>query len=281
MFPTDLVSKPSARPQPELAQYGVGELALFKVFTRESYRSTFGVQAPAYEPSQRIKAWFDSSVDLSDPESLVVYRVIAQDRSGAPVLRQVGMPAGEAARVNLPGAVEYPVYSVSPTHATRGGSPLNPEYLSLCTDADALASVLGAEGVIDEGATTVYPAEYPSDELRRMWAIPLRSQSYNVGILLKSRNASGVGAPGDWSVATGEPVWVPAAPLVSSGAVSAQSPWETPCRDLFANEKLQLGIFGPAVVRTDKQAEADLNSGRFLQSDRLLLQEIWQALQVR
>ncbi len=274
------LSRPIVPPQPDQAQYGVGDLALFKVFSRGSFLHVFGAQAPAFDPQRKIKTWFDTSVDLSDPEALAVYKVAAQDKAGTWVLRQIGMTAREAATVNLAGAMEYPVYSVAPTHATRGGGPINPDYLSLQSEAVALSAAIGGDGVMDEGVTTVFSAEFPPDEPRRMWAVMFRASSFNAGLLLKSRHASGVGAPGRWNTVSGEPVWVPdaaasAVPTVSVGV------WEIPCRDLLANERLQTGLFGPAIVRTDKQAEAELNSGKFLPSDRLLLQQIIQALQAR
>jgi len=165
------LSRPVVPPQPDQAQYGVGELALFKAYTRESFRSVFGVQAPSFDPTRKTKTWFDTSVDQSDPESLVVYKVGAQDKTGTWILRQVGMPAREAATVNLPGDIDYPAYVVVPTRATRGGTGINPDYLSLQSDAQAIASAVGAEGIVDEGITTVFSAEYPADEPRRMWAI--------------------------------------------------------------------------------------------------------------
>lgn len=274
------LSRPFAAPQPDQAQYGVGELALFKGYTRESFRRVFGVQAPSYDPKRKTKTWFDSSVDPSDLEALSVYKVVVQDKAGNWILRQVGMPAREAASVNLPGDVDWPPYTVEPTRATRGGSPINPDYLSLQSEAQAIAAAIGAEGMVDEGVTTVFSAEFPADEARRMWAVTFRARSFNVGLMLKSRNAAGVATPGHWQVETGEPVWVPEAPPPSHASSAGEPPvWDMPCRDLLRNEKLQGGLFGPAVVRTDKQAEADLNSGKFLPADRQLLQQIWQSLQ--
>lgn len=276
------ISRPVVPPQPDQSQFGIGELALLRSFSRESYRSVFGMQAPSYDSARRRKTWFDSSVDQSDPESLVVYKVVAQDRSGTWVLRQIGMPAREAATVNLPGDIDYPEYKVDSTRATRGGSPLNPDYLSLESQARDIASAVQADGIVDEGATTVFAAEYPSSEPRRMWAVTLRGRSFNAGILLKSRNALGAGTPGYWDGQSGEPVWISELPAVHQVPVNDTQPaWDMPCRDLLPNEKLQTGLFGPAVVRTDKQAEAELSSGKFLPADRALLRQILTLLQGR
>ena len=276
------LSRPVTPPQPDQAQYGVGELALFKTYSRESFRHVFGAQTQAFNPLRKIKTWFDTSVDLSDPEALVVYKVAAQDKSGSWVFRQVGMSAQEAATLNLHGEFEYPVYFVAPTHATRGGSTMNPDYLSTLTDAQAMASEIGADGIVDEGITTVFSAEFPPDEPRRMWSVMFRSRAFNVGLLLKTKFAKGVGAPGHWNVQSGEPVWASEVPPVNPAAsAAAVAVWEMPCRDLLPNERLQNGLFGPAVVRTDKQAEAELNSGKFLPSDRAMLQRILQAIESR
>lgn len=98
------VSCPSVPPQPEQSVFDSGALALFGTFTRESYLAALGVQAPPFEPARAPQYWFDSSVDLSSDANLAVYRVVGTDASGTPVIRQMVVPAGEAARINLPGA---------------------------------------------------------------------------------------------------------------------------------------------------------------------------------
>jgi hypothetical protein len=68
------ISQPVVAVQPNQQYYGTQELSLFKTFSRDTYLATFGVQAPAYDPSRLIKSWFDSTVDLSDPGNVVVYK---------------------------------------------------------------------------------------------------------------------------------------------------------------------------------------------------------------
>ena len=102
------VSQPVVPAQPSTEFYSIQDLALFKAYSRESYRAAFGVEAAAYDPARLRKSWFDSSVDLSDPDNVAVYRVVAQDQNGNGILRQMVMPAQEAATVNLPGAIQYP-----------------------------------------------------------------------------------------------------------------------------------------------------------------------------
>jgi hypothetical protein len=54
------VSQPVIPPQPNQLYYGVSALALFQTFTRDTYLSAFGIQAPPYDPTRVIKTWFDS-----------------------------------------------------------------------------------------------------------------------------------------------------------------------------------------------------------------------------
>src|SRR6202040_4299883 len=107
-------------------------------------------------------------VDVSTPNNTAAYRIATQDQSGNEILQQIAMPAQEAATVNLPGAVQYPPYVVAPTLGTRGGSILNPIYLSLESDAQALMTELGGANLQQEDLAS-FPASYPSDELRRPW----------------------------------------------------------------------------------------------------------------
>ena len=97
-------SKPAIPEQPREAVYGMPRLYLFKEFTRESFKAQFGVEAPAYDPTRRPKAWFDTTVDASDPEELQQYLAIrkAGGAGGTWAQKKIGIPAGEARVVNLP-----------------------------------------------------------------------------------------------------------------------------------------------------------------------------------
>ena len=181
------------------------------------------MEAPAYDPARLRKSWFDSTVDVSDPDNVAVYRIVAQDQNGNGILRQIVMPAQEAATVNLPGAIQYPPYVVAPTLATRGGSSLNAIYLSLESDAQALMKELGGDNLQQEELPS-FPATYPGDEPRRPWYFLVRGQPVNVGALLLSRNAQGVGAPGHWDVSSPQPVWVPDPPGSDRSGRHAPSP---------------------------------------------------------
>ena len=274
---THPVSLPVVPAQPSTQFYGIQDLALFKSYSRDSYRAAFGVDAPAYDPARLRKNWFDSSVDVSGPQNVAVYRILAQDDNGNGILRQMVMPALEAATVNLPGAIQYPPYTVAPTLATRGGSSLNAIYFSLESDAQALMQELGGDQLRQEDLPS-FPASYPSGELRRPWYFLFQGQPVNVGALLLSRNTQGAGAPGHWDVSTPQPVWVPD-PAGPTGADDTRAVREMPVRNLLPNEQLHAGMMGIlGVVRTDLQKAADEASGQFTPDDRATLRMIYQAV---
>ena len=271
------VSLPVVPSQPNHELYTVQELTLFKQYSRESYRATFGVESAAYNPARVLKNWFDSTVDVSDPGNVAVYRIVAQDQNGNGIVRQMVMPAQEAATVNLSGAIQYAPYVVAPTLATRGGSSLNPIYLSLESDARAVMTELGGSNLQLEDLPS-FPASYPSDEARRQWYFLVQGQPNNVGALLLNRNAQGVGSPGHWDVSSGQPVWVsdPAGP---TGENDSRPPRQMPVRDLLPNERLYTGLMGIlGVVRTDLQKNADEASGEFTPDDRAMLRMIYLAV---
>ena len=274
---THPVSLPVVPAQPSTQFYGIQDLALFKSYSRESYRAAFAVDAPAYDPARLRKNWFDSSVDVSGPQNVAVYRILAQDENGNGILRQMVMPALEAATVNLPGTIQYPPYIVPPTLATRGGSGLNAIYFSLESDAQALMQELGGDQLRQEDLPS-FPASYPSGELRRPWYFLFQGQPVNVGALLLSRNAQGLGTPGHWDVSTPQPVWVPD-PAGPTGADDTRPLREMPIRNLLPNEQLHAGMMGIlGVVRTDLQKAADEASGQFTPDDRATLRMIYQAV---
>ena len=269
------ISQPVVPAQPNLAAYGVQDLALFKTCTRESYHAAFGIQAPAWDPTRLKKTWFDSTVDVSAPGNVAVYKIAGQE-----TLKQMVMPAREAATVNLPGAVTYPTYIVAPTHATRGASPVNPDYLSLESEARALMATLGATALIEEGSTPVFPVVYPPEEPRRMWSIVVNGRVENAGILRLNLNSKGVGAPGKWSSSPLGLVWVPA-PEPPTGLDDTRPPRDMPLRDLLPNERLQAGLMGVSVVRTDLEQQQDQHRGLFTADDRATLQRIYQIVSVQ
>lgn len=269
------ISQPVVPPQPNEESYGAQALALFKTFTRATYLNTFGVQAPAYDPSRVIKAWFDSTVDTSDPANVAVYKIVGQDPNGNWTLRQMVIPTQEAATVNLPGTIMYPPYVVAPTQATRGGSGINPLYLSLESDAQALMPEIGGTTIVDEGNTAVFPVVYPQNEPRRVWDIVFQGQPLNVGLLLNAKYAKGVGAPGHWDTSHNDAIWIPDPPA-PAGLDDTRPPRSMPVRDLLPNEKLQTGLMGVGIIRTDLQQSQAEAAGQFTPDDRATLKQIYQ-----
>ena len=65
---SNLVSQPVVPAQPSTQFYTIQDLALFKSYSRDSYRAAFAAEAPAYDPTRLRKSWFDSTVDVSSPE---------------------------------------------------------------------------------------------------------------------------------------------------------------------------------------------------------------------
>ena len=268
------VSQPVVPARPNLIAYGIQELALFKTYTRDSFRAAFGIAAPPWNPSRLRKTWFDSTVDTSSPANVAVYKIAVQDPVNGWTLKQMVIPAQEAAAVNLPGAIVYPAYTVAPTDATRGASRINPNYLSLESEARALMATLGATALVEQGTSPVFPVVYPPDEPRRMWAIVVNGREENAGNLLLNLNSKGVGAPGKWNFSSGGLVWVPA-PEAPTGFDDTRPPRDMPVRDLLPNEKFQMGLMGVSVIRTDLEQQQAQQQGQFTADDRATLQQIY------
>lgn len=273
MTPT---SRPSTPAQPDLDSYGFNELALFKSYTRESYQKEFGVQAPAYDPNRVTKTWFDSTADTSDPDNVSTYKAF-QEVGGQWIVKQLVLPSSEAAAVNLTGAIDYPKYVIPPTTATFVSDPV---LLSLRTDADALLKELGLAGtpLVDAAESMIaFKIDYKDDE-RRVWQFLYQGDWINVGALLMNKNAHGVGWPGHWDIST-EIRWV-AEPPAPTGLDDRRPARPMPVRELLANEKIDVALFGgPQIVRTDRQQQKATSSGQFLESDRALLREILRLVQ--
>jgi hypothetical protein len=242
------VSQPAIPAQPNLLAYGVQDLALFAIFTRDTFLSAFGIQAPAWDPTRLRKNWFDSTVDLSDPSNLAVYKIVGTDQSGNWTIKQMVVPTAEAATVNLPGLITYPPYTVPPTGATRGGSSINPNYLSLQADAVAMMNRFGGNGLFDEGLSAAFPVSYPQADPRRVWDFLIQGQIINAGALLLLENAKGIGSPGRWDSSTAEPLWIPDAPP-PTGLDDLRPPRAIPVRSLLPNERFQLGLMGVKIGR--------------------------------
>jgi hypothetical protein len=271
------VSQPVIPAQPDLLAYGVQDLALFVSFSRDTYLSAFDVQAPAWDPTRLQKTWFDSTADTSDPANVAVYNIVGTDQSGNWTIKQMVIQTIEASTVNLPGLITYPPYAVAPTAATRGGSFINPNYLSLQSDAEALMNLLGGSGIFDEGQSSTFPVLYPASEPRRLWDFLFNGLIINVGLMLLGENTLGIGSPGHWDTSSGQPLWIPDPPP-PTGLDDTRPPRDMPVRNLLPNEKFQVGLMGVSVIRTDLQQQSDQSAGQFTADDRATLQQIYQIL---
>lgn len=269
--------------QPDAQFYGVQELALFKTYDRATYKKATGVDAPSYDPARRRKTWFDPAQSCDDPDAVAVYKTIALDATGKPTVKPLLLPACEAATMNLVGHRAYAPYVVAPTRAHIRGAvvdgaqlpdaPLNPDYLSLRSQADQLRAELGTSDAVREASPEGPRShfDFPADEARRVWQIG----EHNVGLLLKRQFALGVGRPGQWTRAGDDYVWTPD-PLSPDGTTDARPSVPIPTRDLLPNEVLRATPFGIQVERLDKKT---IDDGRFLEEDRRALRQILELLQ--
>jgi hypothetical protein len=271
---SDPVSQPVIPAEPDQLAYGVQALALFASHTRDSYLAAFGAQAPAWDPSRVTKTWFDTTVDLTNPANVALYKTIGLNASGKWDLVQMVLPSVEAALVNLPGSVSYPPYVIAPTQTTSGGALIDAAYLSLESDAQALMVELDGSGLMAETGNPVFPILYPANEPRRIWDFTVNGVTCNAGTLLAAENTNGIGAPGNWQPSANGPVWVPEPGPTGLNDMRPARPM--PVRDLLPNEELQIGLMGVSVVRTDLQAQQAAAAGQFTPDDRATLQQIYQ-----
>lgn len=117
-------SKPTIKPQPNKAEYGVSELALFEVYqTREAYKAKFGVDPPKFDETERPKYWFDTTPDTTDMEADVSY-LVCRKVNNVPKLMRVSVPVWEAIRVNIPDSVQEGAAGIGPYIKTPRDLPI-------------------------------------------------------------------------------------------------------------------------------------------------------------
>lgn len=241
--------------QPSTKTYGVAELQLFTTYDRDTYKTRFGVQAPAYDASRSPKTWFDSTALVGRSADALVEYTIFQNNA----FTTLTMKASEAASVNLTGRYEYAVYAPAATVATSGGVGVNPRALISETDARALVTELVAAGASvklleqDNSLDTNW-----GTETRRRFTITFADGvACDAAGLLSEKYIAGVGAPGHWVIITGaEPIWVVESQDDGAKAGAAVA---VPVRPLLSNEKLVIGWAGLAYVeRTDIETGDDI-----------------------
>lgn len=251
------------------------QLSGFTMYTRASYFAQFGKPAPPCDPARASKQWIGNGT-FWFLESLT-----------APIVfKQETIPPSDHLP-NLPGVGPYPAYVLAPTATFQpnpGGSPteipLNPLFLSLQADAQALMDQLGATGLTDDGTAAPRLLSYDPTDQRRKWDFTTAKGVYiNAGALLFMRNAQGVGAPGHWDQSGPTPTWVADSPAPNP-ALPTLGP---PCRALAANESLQAtGIFGFATLIVDDGQPAPAPpspGGSFTVADRQQLNAVAESVQ--
>lgn len=277
---------PSTPPQPATSPYAVNALELFPTYTRATYLSKTGTQAPPFDITRPAKAWFDSSATGS-----VNYTVFNQSMS-QPELIALTLNQQVANSVNLPGLPTYTQYvqQTSNIIVTNGSSGSGYSGLFQSTEAQAnslKAEIADASLVITSGLGPMFggaPFVYQKIDASNPVSIYLLN-GQNVGQMLQQRNANGVGYPGTWGKnASGSYVFSPA--TLNDGSTSTLGSTPTPVRALLPNEALvsvPAGIFPIAeVVRTDLPSTQPSNvptTDGFTAADRASLAQLLQAVQ--
>lgn len=244
----------------------ISERFLFPVYDRDSYRATFGVQAPPFDASRPVKRWADHTPRADD--ETVEYTIFDWSRREFTKLHLTGRVAKT---YNIPGPYQWPQYKPEPTPAVIAGpngdaQPLNPLTLTTFEQAVELgreiARMTGFE--FDAETGVIEPQFAPGSpfvlewrgEKRRQYEIILKARGrevhHNAGLLLAEKYRNGVGRPGFWQVDAGNPdvlVWVtlyqPEYPLPGSQEIPV------PVEPLGENERLEITPFTAYVVRIE------------------------------
>lgn len=250
-----IASNPVVPAPPAEATYPVEKLNLFPRLTRATYRELYGVEPPAWDKARKIKRWFDTSVldgFTGDMDNEVVAYDVFEPISPTGTHRLV-LTVREAGTPNLPGAVPYPKYVAAPTPAvvitpiTGARTPVNPEYLTLREEADALARELGVEPeAVSESALSGFTIAW-NGEQRRSWVIEIRGGRHQASLLLRRKYEHGVGAPGRWDLSAEQPVWV--AEQQDTGERDLRPEVPVPMRRLLDFEQVERNLFSGWMVK--------------------------------
>jgi hypothetical protein len=148
------ISVANEKPQPDAALYGTDALELFTSYSRDSYLAAFQVEAPAFDPSKPTKTWFDSSVDLSDPDNnLVQYNKLAP-LNGSWGIKKFTLLAADAAVVNL---LPRPSVNVDPSKLSKSLTPVPVRQLkpdeTLLPTSDGLGVHIHRDGFMPQDNT--------------------------------------------------------------------------------------------------------------------------------
>lgn len=272
---------PTPKPQPADAVYGVDQLTLLPTYTRDSYETTFGRQAPPFDPSRAPKNWFDQTAKFG-PNT---YNSFDGTKFSTFTLN-----GNEAGLVNLPGLPHYDRYEPPAGNIrvvyNNGSFPsqlLGQGLQARRDDALALLAEIGDPSLkltkqSGLGGVLSYVRIDPSVDVDVYYV-----GGMNAGAAWAGRNAKGVGYPGHWEKAyEGSYTWVN--DVLDDGSKNTKPPVPQPVRALLPNEKLGNCSTNPmfpsaCIVRTDIQPPAPApSSGSFTQTDRDALNQILKLL---
>jgi len=244
---------------PDRPFYDPGVLWLFKRFAdRAAFSAATGEQAPAFDPKRTVKKWFDTTPveEGASLDEMVSYEVFGFSGEGVPAYKTIRMTVLEASTVNLPGLRTYAPYVVAPTTAEFRNNfgpngAMNPTLLS--TEKQALAMLAEVNGLAIQDVSKQDPGAWVfNGETRRPWQVQLPSGDWHeVGLLLKTKNINGVGAPGAWDFSTSQPHWTP---IKEEAGLQVTGEVPVPARRLASNEKIKPTMFGTVIYRTDKES---------------------------
>jgi hypothetical protein len=200
------------------------ERELFPRVTREKYPEKYGVQADQFDPKIAKKYWADP--EAPDTDELIEYRVFDRTRVTDPensneAVVELKIPCRLARRYNLPGAYDFPEWTIAPTQAvvvSPNGreQPLSPRVLSVRREANQLAVSLN--GTVIESTIEKFHFEWRGED-RRIFLVRAGSQGrlFNVGLMLAHQYKNGVDAPGHWiEDENGRFTWVYVKPLTNN-----------------------------------------------------------------
>ncbi len=288
---------PTAKPQPATPTYALDQLILLPEYTRASYESTFGVQAGAYDVTRAPKTWFDSTKKCDNAVS-TYQRLdpgVTLDLSSVKFV-SFTVSNCDASRVNLKGLPHFDKYVLPFSRSnitikcTLSGC-VPQEFSGGLQSTREMAEAMLAE-IGDPSLTITDRVPGPVGSLFVMSKVdPTSSVSLyyigtdNVNVKWVARNVNGVGYPGKWVKTSNEYNFVPA--LLDVGATDTRPNVPVPNRLLFQNEKFAFGALGllgaPLFIARTDVASPVIDTGvsvggGFTQTDRVMLQQIFQML---
>lgn len=296
---------PKPKPQPDGPRYGFDSLELYTRLTRATYSALFGVPPPTWDGVRQIQRWSDSGAAILPADETYIdpltgklpFAYVVDQTNFTVSKKSIVMTNKQASTPNLPGATTYPKYSVAPaglyipTSSDVGviqKSYVDPFSLSTFEQAQGLVLALQASGLSIENSMVETnfggPFAFQSDpgEMRRLWNVKVVGGStLNVGLLLASKNAAGVGAPGHWEKNTNPMYsdirWISDVPT-DVGEQDPRPEIPIPQRELYANEHVVSGgLMGQAVIERTDNAQAKALDDANQMATRVRL--IWEKVQ--